>query len=126
MSISDIETVIKRVFEDPLPDVGDLVLRDRRRLSGDGVVVVLLAVDDQTGEVVYGPDIVSRGFVFEDSGGYLLEEAKCVVLEVLDELESPRHMDWTEVGQEIKRLLKRFFYDILERRPLILPIIIPV
>ncbi|MCJ7595486.1 MAG: ribonuclease J [Desulfobacterales bacterium] len=107
-------------------DVGDLVLRDRRRLSEDGVVVVLLAVDDQTGEIVYGPDIVSRGFVFEDTGGYLLEEAKCIILEVMDELESPCHMDLTEVGQDIKRRLKRFFYDIIERRPLILPIIIPV
>ncbi|MFH1124698.1 MAG: ribonuclease J, partial [Pseudomonadota bacterium] len=99
-------------------DVGDLVLRDRRRLSEDGVVVVLLAVDDQTGEIVYGPDIVSRGFVFEDTGGYLLEEAKCIILEVMDELESPCHMDLTEVGQDIKRRLKRFFYDIIERRPL--------
>ncbi|MBU2498319.1 MAG: ribonuclease J [Proteobacteria bacterium] len=107
-------------------DVGDLVLKDRRRLSGDGVVVVLLAVDDQTGEIIYGPDIISRGFVFEDIGGYLLEEAKCIVLEVLDEIENPRHLDWTVVGQDVKRRLKRFFYDIIERRPLILPVIIPV
>jgi ribonuclease J len=107
-------------------DVGDLVLRDRRRLSGDGVVIVLLAVDEQTGQIIYGPDIVSRGFVFEDQGGFVLEEAKCVVLEIFDEIQNPAHIDWAEIGLEIKRNLKRFFNSLLERRPLILPIIIPV
>ena len=107
-------------------DVGDLVLRDRRRLAGDGVVIVLLAVDEQTGDIIYGPDIVSRGFVFEDQGGFVLEEAKCVVLEIFDAIQKPAHMDWAEVGLEIKRNLKRFFNQLLERRPLILPIIIPV
>ena len=107
-------------------DVGDLVLRDRRRLAGDGVVIVLLAVDEQTGDIIYGPDIVSRGFVFEDQGGFVLEEAKCVVLEIFDAIQKPAHMDWAEVGTEIKRNLKRFFNQLLERRPLILPIIIPV
>jgi ribonuclease J len=107
-------------------DVGDLVLRDRRRLAGDGVVIVLVAVDEQTGDIIYGPDIVSRGFVFEDQGGFVLEEAKRVVLEVFDEIRNPAHMDGAEVGPEIKRNLKRFFNNLLERRPLILPIIIPV
>jgi ribonuclease J len=107
-------------------DVGDLVLRDRRRLAGDGVVIVLMAVDEQTGDIIYGPDIVSRGFVFEDQGGFVLEEAKRVVLEIFDEIRNPAHMDGAEVGPEIKRNLKRFFNNLLERRPLILPIIIPV
>jgi ribonuclease J len=107
-------------------DVDELVLRDRRRLSGDGVVIVLLAVDEQTGEVIYGPDIVSRGFVFEDQSASILEEAKCVVLEVVDEITNRSHIDWADVGQDIKRGLKRFFYDLVERRPLILPIIMPV
>ncbi|MBW1668318.1 MAG: ribonuclease J [Deltaproteobacteria bacterium] len=107
-------------------DVGDLVLRDRRRLSGDGVVIVLLAVSEQTGEIIYGPEILSRGFVFEDQGGFILEEAKCIVLEIFDEIKNPSHLDWTELGPEIKRNLKSFFYDIIERRPLILPVIIPL
>jgi ribonuclease J len=107
-------------------DVDELVLRDRRRLSGDGIVIVLLAVDEQTGEVIYGPDIVSRGFVFEDQRASILEEAKCVVLEVVDEITNRSHIDWADVGQDIKRGLKRFFYDLVERRPLILPIIMPV
>ena len=107
-------------------DVDELVLRDRRRLSGDGVVIALLALDEQSGDIIYGPDIISRGFVFEDQGGSILDEAKSVVLEILDEIENPAHMDWTELGPEIKRRLKRYFYKIIERRPLILPIIIPL
>ncbi len=107
-------------------DVGELVLRDRRRLSGDGMVIALLAVDEQSGHIVYGPDIISRGFVFEDRGDFILEEAKCLVLEVIDELEGSSPVDWAEVGSQIKRRLKRFFYKVIERRPLVLPIIIPV
>jgi ribonuclease J len=125
-------------FLDPVPsgrvlvdgkgvgDVGDLVLRDRRRLSGDGMVIALLAVDEQTGDIIYGPDLVSRGFVFEDRGAVILEDAKCVILEIFDEIEKPARIDWTEIGLDIKRRLKRFFYAIIERRPLILPIIIPI
>jgi ribonuclease J len=107
-------------------DVGELVLRDRRKLSGDGVVIALLAVDEQTGELVYGPEIISRGFVFEDQSGSILEDAKAIVRETLDEIESPAHIDWTEVSPDIKRRLKRFFFKIIERSPMILPIIIPV
>lgn len=107
-------------------DVGDLVLRDRRRLSGDGVVIALMAVDEQTGDIVYGPDIISRGFVFEDQGGSILEDAKCFILEIMDEIKGPAEIDWAEVELETKKRLKRFFYKVLERRPLILPIIMPV
>ncbi len=107
-------------------DVGELILRDRRKLSGDGVVIALLAVNEQTGEVIYGPDIISKGFVFEDQKGFILEDAKSIVLEVLHEIESPAHIDWTEVGPDIKKRLKRFFFKVIERSPLILPIIIPV
>ena len=107
-------------------DVGEMVLRDRRRLSGDGVVIVLLAVDEKTGGILYGPEILSRGFVFEDQGGVILDDAKAVVIEVLDDFKTIDPLDWTQAGADIKKRLKRFFYKIIERRPLILPIIIPV
>ncbi len=107
-------------------DVGEVVLRDRRHLSGDGMVIALMAVDEQTGDVVYGPDIVSRGFIFEDKDTAIIEDAKCIVLEVLDEIEHPVRIDWTDVAPEIKKELKRFFYGVLGRSPLILTIIIPV
>jgi ribonuclease J len=107
-------------------DVGELVLRDRRKLSGDGVVIALLAVDENTGELVYGPEIISRGFVFEDQSGAMLEDAKVIIREALKEIENPAHLDWTEVAPDIKRRLKRFFFKVIERSPMILPIIIPV
>ena len=107
-------------------DVGKSVLRDRMRLSVHGMVIVLLAVDEDTGETIYGPDIISRGFVFENQGGFILEDAKCIVLEVLDELERPAPIDVAEVEFQIRKRLKRFFYNVIERRPLIVPTIISV
>jgi len=107
-------------------DVDEVVLRDRRRISADGVVIVLLAVDEQSGEVTYGPDIVSKGFVFEGQGAVILEEAKAAVLQVVLSIENRKHMEWTEVATEIKRNLKRLFQNRMDRRPLILPIILPV
>jgi ribonuclease J len=109
-----------------LGDVGDIVLRDRLKLSGDGVVIALLVIDDQTGEIIYGPDIISRGFVFEDDRGTILEEAKKQVLDLLSEVENLEHMEWSDISSDIKRRLKRYFYKAIERGPLILPIIIPV
>ncbi|MBW2031111.1 MAG: ribonuclease J [Deltaproteobacteria bacterium] len=117
-----------RVFVDGkgIGDVDELVLRDRRRLSGDGVVIALLALDEQTGGIVYGPDIISRGFVFEDQGGFILDEAKNAVLEVLEEIVADKPIEWGDLEPKIKKRLKRLFYKIIERRPLVLPIVIPV
>lgn len=106
-------------------DVDEVVLRDRRRLSEDGVVIVLLAVDENTGEILYGPDIVSRGFVFEAQSPSILEEAKGAVLNALNGIENRAHMDWAELAPEINKALKRLFQNTMDRRPLILPIIMP-
>jgi ribonuclease J len=107
-------------------DVGEIVLRDRRRLSSNGVVIVLLVLDERTGETVYGPDIISRGFVFEALSGHLLEDAKCIVLEALDDFERPPAIGWSELEAQIQRRLKRFFFDVMEKSPIIMPMIIPV
>jgi ribonuclease J len=107
-------------------DIGETVLRDRRKLGGHGMVLILLIVDEKTGESVYGPEIISRGFVFEDQGQFILEDAECIVLEVLDELERPSPVDCSKVESEIRRRLKRFFYKVIERNPLIMPVIIAV
>ncbi|MBN2033389.1 MAG: ribonuclease J [Deltaproteobacteria bacterium] len=107
-------------------DVDDVVLRDRRKLSADGIVILLLALDEQTGEVFYGPEIVSKGFVFEGQSAWILEEAKESVMRVLKEIENRAHIDWTEVAPEIKRSLKRLIRNTMDRRPLILPIIMPL
>jgi ribonuclease J len=107
-------------------DVGEMVLKDRRRLSGHGMVIVLLGVDEKTGDAVFGPDIISRGFVFEDESGAILEDAKGIVLTVLKELEGSTAVEWTEVETNIKRRLRRFFHKVIERRPLVLPLIVPM
>ena len=107
-------------------DVGDIILKERRKLSRHGMVVILLVVDAETGETIYGPEIVSRGFVFEEQGRFILEDAECIVLEVLDELERPSPINRTAVESEIGRRLKRFFYTVIERSPLITTVIIPI
>ncbi|MEW5723417.1 MAG: ribonuclease J [Thermodesulfobacteriota bacterium] len=112
-------------------DVGEVVLRDRRHLAEDGMVIPVVVIDDQTGEILSGPDIVSKGFVFEGDQAFLLEDAKCLILEVFDRLleeAGPDRglpiLDVTELKSEIHRELKRFFYRVLKRRPVIIPEII--
>ena len=107
-------------------DIGETVLRDRRKLGGHGMVIILLIVDEETGETIYGPEIISRGFVFDDQGQFILEDAECIVLEVLDELDRPSPVDCAKVESEIRKRLKRFFYKVIERSPLITPVIIAV
>lgn len=110
-------------------DVEENVMTDRRRLSRNGIVIVLLAMDKQTGDIIYGPDIISRGFIFENQAGFMLDDARSIVQEALYELDRPFSIDSIElagVKSDIQRQLKRFFYKAVERSPLILPIIIPV
>ncbi len=115
-----------RVFVDGkgVGDVGDVVLKDRRHLSQDGMVVVIIGIDQTSGEIIYGPDIVSRGFVFEDESQEYLDEAKKVVLDTLALRNVEALADWGEVKQEVRRVLRRFFNKTIERRPVILPLIL--
>jgi ribonuclease J len=115
-----------RVFVDGkgVGDVGDVVLKDRRHLSQDGMVVVIIGIDQASGEILYGPDIVSRGFVFEDESQEFLDEAKKVVLDTLALRNVEALADWSEVKQEVRRVLRRFFNKTIERRPVILPLIL--
>ena len=105
-------------------DVGEVVLKDRKHLSKDGMVVVIIAIDQATGEIIYGPDIVSRGFVFEDESQEYLDEAKKVVLDTLALRNAEVLADWSEVKLEVRRVLRRFFNKTIERRPVILPLIL--
>ncbi|HEY6874574.1 MAG TPA: ribonuclease J [Geobacteraceae bacterium] len=115
-----------RVFVDGkgIGDVGDMVLKDRKHLSQDGMVVVIIAIDQASGAIIYGPDIVSRGFVFEDESQEYLDEAKKVVLDTLALRNSEVLADWNEVKLEVRRVLRRFFNKTIERRPVILPLIL--
>ena len=107
-------------------DVGRSVLKERRMLSRDGFVVVNTVFDEETGIIVHGPEIVSHGFVFEMEKGHLLEDAKCVILEILEETgpDVPGRID--KIRSQIQSALRKYFYFTIGRRPIILPFIIEV
>ncbi len=107
-------------------DVGEVVLRDRRKLSGDGVVVVVVAIDAHHGEIVGGPDIVNRGFVFDETAGDILEAARERVMLSLEESAAAEVVDRGVLEQNIRRTLGRYFYDVTQRKPVILPVILEV
>ena len=115
-----------RIFVDGkgVGDVGNIVLKDRKHMSEDGMVVVIIVINQASGEIIYGPDIISRGFVFEDESQEYLDEAKNMVLDTLAGLNTSVLSDWNEVKLEVRRILRRFFNKTIERRPVILPMII--
>jgi ribonuclease J len=115
-----------RVFVDGkgIGDVGTIVLKDRKHLSEDGMVVVIIAINQGTGEIIYGPDIVTRGFVFEDESQEYLDETRKIVLDTLAGVNLEVMADWNEVKMEVRRVLRRFFNKTIERRPVILPVIL--
>ena len=114
-----------RVFVDGkgVGDVGNVVLRDRKHLSEDGMVVIIIGMNKTTGGIIYGPDIVSRGFVFEDESQAYLETARCLVVEAVEELSEEMRCDCEEVNTTVRQVLRRFFKKTIERRPVILPVI---
>ncbi len=107
-------------------DVGAMVLKDRMHLSQDGMVLAVIGLDEKTGEVIYGPDIVTRGLLFEEESAALLEGAKAAVAETLSNINTEARSDQLEVKEEIKKALRRYFNKKLERRPVILPVIIEI
>jgi ribonuclease J len=102
-------------------DVGNVVLRDRHLLSKDGFVVVVVAVDADTGELVQGPDIITRGFVYIRESGDLIDDAALCVMEAVEN-GGPR----ARVSTKIKDSLARFLYEQTKRRPMILPVVMEV
>jgi len=107
-------------------DVGRSVLKERRDLSADGIVVVNMAIDEETGIVVHGPEIVSRGFVFETETGHIIEDAECIVLEIIEEVgpEVPERAN--KIRSMIQAALRKHFTFTIRRRPIILPFILEV
>jgi ribonuclease J len=107
-------------------DVGRSVLKERRVLSEEGMVAVTMAIDEETGIIMYGPEIVSRGFVFETQSGYLLEDAQCVILEIVEEItfDAPNRVD--RIRSKIQAALRQYFFFTIGRRPVILPFIMEV
>lgn len=115
-----------RVFVDGkgVGDVVDVVLRDRRHLSSDGLVLAVLALDQQSGAVITGPDLVTRGFIPEEGTEDYIERARRFVLEAIDAMPPESRRDSQEVHEEVRKALRRFFSRTLERRPVIIPFVL--
>jgi ribonuclease J len=117
---------VGKVFVDGkgVGDVEDVVLRDRKQLSEDGMVIPVMVINEKTGEVVSGPDIISRGVLFEEKMGHVLEQAKAIIMKAVEGVPLDSKTDDLAVEEEVRRALKRFFRKEMDRRPLILPVII--
>jgi ribonuclease J len=102
-------------------DIGSVVLRDRHLLSRDGFVVVVVAVDAESGELLKGPDIITRGFVYIRESGDLIEDAAQCVLDTIENAE-----EWSNLTQVIKDSLATFVYKQTKRRPMILPVVMEI
>ena len=107
-------------------DVGNIVLRDRRQLSQDGIMIVVVGVDGATNQIVSGPDIVSRGFVYVREAEDLMGEAKDKVQAALDKCEEKNNTEWSALKTAIRDSLGRFLFEKTRRRPMIIPIIMEV
>jgi ribonuclease J len=106
-------------------DVGNIVLRDRKQLSQDGILIAVVTIDKQSGAIVAGPDIVSRGFVYVRESEALLEEARVKVKIALDKIPISS-ADWSAIKSTIREVLNKHLYEKMKRRPMILPIIMEV
>ena len=107
-------------------DVGNIVLRDRKHLSQDGLIVVVVTISKESGQVVAGPDIISRGFVYVRESEDLMEEAKSVIKEALAKCEEKQITEWGTIKSQVKDSLREFIYEKTKRNPMILPIIMEI
>ena len=119
---------VGNIFVDGLGvgDVGNIVLRDRQRLAEDGIIVVVLTMENGSGQVLAGPDIVSRGFVYVRNSESLMDEAKSVLNATMDYCMEHNITDWSKIKSEIKDSLGDFVWKETKRRPMIMPIIMEV
>jgi ribonuclease J len=106
-------------------DVGDVVVRDRQALSRDGIILVILSVDRQTGHPLAGPDIISRGFADQENADALIEMARSVVYDALEARVS-EPAEWTYTTSKIRETLGKFLYKRTKRRPMIIPVVMEV
>ncbi len=115
-----------RIFVDGLGvgDVGNIVLRDRKQLSQDGILIVVVTIEKETGKIMAGPDIVSRGFVYVRESEELIEEAKEKVKTAIESCS--QNSDWATMKNQIREVLSKHLYGRMKRRPMILPIIMEI
>ena len=107
-------------------DVGNIVLRDRQHLAEEGIIIVVLTLEAGSGQVLAGPDIVSRGFVYVRGSEFLMDEAKHILHDTMEQMMEKNITDWTRIKTEIKEALGEFVWRETKRRPMIIPIIMEV
>ncbi len=107
-------------------DVGNIVLRDRQHLSQDGLIVIVLTMDGATGEVVAGPDVISRGFVYVRESENLMDSVKMVIRDEIAKCEEKHIKEWSVIKSNLKDNLRDYIYQKTKRNPMILPIIMEV
>ena len=107
-------------------DVGNIVLRDRQHLSQDGLIVIVMTMDSSTGEIISGPDVVSRGFVYVRESENLMEDVKKVIREEVRGFEEQGIRDWTTIKSILKDSLRDYIFQRTKRNPMLLPIIMEV
>ncbi len=107
-------------------DVGNIVLKDRKILSQDGLIVIVVSVESETGRIVSGPDLISRGFVYVRESEDLMEEGKKVIQEAIDNADSKSITQWNYLKSVMKDSVKEFFWQKTKRNPMILPIVMEV
>lgn len=107
-------------------DVGSIVLRDRKHLADNGIIIVTVAIDSVTRQVVSGPDVVSRGFVYVKESEELMDELRRVVLDVLENSYYSRAKDWNTIKATIKDGVSKFLYQKTHRSPMVLPVILEI
>jgi ribonuclease J len=107
-------------------DVGNIVLRDRRLLSESGLIIVVASIEKASGEIVSGPDIISRGFVYVRENEDLIESARVAVEQRLDKCRKSGVRDWAALKNAIREELRDFIYMKTRRNPVILPIFMEV
>lgn len=107
-------------------DVGSIVLRDRKHLAEDGIIIVVMTIDSSSGDIISGPDIVSRGFVYVRESEELMVEARNIVNDCVDEIARKGYTDWVAIKSRVRDDLSKFLYERTKRSPMILPIIMEV
>lgn len=107
-------------------DVGNIVLNDRKHLSADGIIIIVATIDSQTGEVLSGPDIVSRGFVYVRESEELITAARDLSCKIIEETYSSRYHDWNTIKTNLRDEISHMMYEKTKRNPMILPIIMEI
>jgi ribonuclease J len=107
-------------------DVGNIVLRDRKHLSEDGILIMVVTLSKTDGKIISGPDIISRGFVYVRESEALIDEANRIVKDTINQLQAQNINQWSSLKINVKAVLGKYLYEHTGRRPVILPIIMEI